>query len=91
MIGSSPLGSFGPAEKNVAKKKKKKMGEATLWTKTKKKRKKMTTVSRQVLMTTDQAPSEKYFLYCKNYLGFLVFSHFLTFDNKKQFKPKEII
>ena len=86
MIGSSPLGSFGPAENNVAKKKK--MGEATLWTKT---RKKMTTVSRQVLMTTDQAPSEKYFLYCKNYLGFLVFSHFLTFENKKQFKPKEII
>ena len=26
MIGSSPLGSFGPAEKNVAKKKKKKNG-----------------------------------------------------------------
>ena len=75
MIGSSPLGSFGPAEKNVAKKKGGGGcgGEATLWTKT---RKKMTTVSRQVLMTTDQAPSEKYFLYCKNYLGFLVFSHF---------------
>ena len=76
MIGSSPLGSFGPAEKNVAKKKKKKKWGKQLSGQRQRRRKKMTTVSRQVLMTTDQAPSEKYFLYCKNYLGFLVFSHF---------------
>ena len=66
------------------------MGEATLWTKTKKKRKKMTTVSRQVLMTTDQAPSEKYFLYCKNYLGFLVFSHFWHLTIRNSLNQKKL-
>ena len=80
VIGSSPPGSFGPLEKNMAKKKN---GEATLWTKTRKKKKKMTMVSCQVLTTVDQVPSKKYLLCCKNYLEFLVFSHFLTFDNKK--------
>ena len=47
---------------------KKKMGEAT----PRKMRKKIPT-SRQVLTTTNEITSQKYFLYSKSYLGFLVF------------------
>ena len=61
VVGRRPPWSVGPATKDVEKKK----GEVTP-------RKKIPT-SRQVLTTTNEITSQKYFLYSKSYLGFLVF------------------
>ena len=89
MIGSSPLGSFGPAEKNVAKKKKN--GGSNSLDKDKEEEEEDDYGESPSFNDYWSSTFRKIFPLLQNYLGFLVFSYFLTFDNKKQFKPKEII